>query len=599
MNELYGLILCFSLLLFYFFTGRIVASHTLFGRNFASSSLYNTITAMGLWCFTALLANALNINLSHAWWFYVAIVALLFLYLLSSNHEKLPREHSLTSPLAILIFLAPTLYFTLADVPKNIIELNTFMRNAQFLAEHNTLANNISDGKFALEGVTSPQNGLLSIFPSFIFQNTFFEGSFAIFNVILLAFTADAMVKLTDLKTRWSNLALIAAGSIFSITILNPFFTIQSLTTAAPDLIFASAILAACIPLCRERNLPSGLGALPTALILSFIIGTHQMGVYVVILILTLWFIRTLFEEKEFINLFFSGTVLITLPALTWHLWAFYTQEIELSQILSHSKNGVNILYLVQGQFSPLALLIIALLIILLSVEFLSIRRFKDIQDLFTQRGWLTIPTTFTCIYIALASYKNIGEISTHIQFIAVVPFWYIVTSWYKKSKWQKLAYEAPWALALSLAIVFMSVQSIMSTSIKQRYNDPELHTLGVAKAMAKSTLKAGDNIAVLDTPQQDIRYSSLMRYGLTRHEGQVKSVNELLRTSSLDADIFLHKLKEYNFQYLWLHTPTENDKKWLGRFLKTDKSYLFKVEEDKLLLIKIYPHPSYDHNDL
>ncbi|MFT7432536.1 MAG: hypothetical protein ACI9TY_000148 [Alphaproteobacteria bacterium] len=597
MAEILGITICLGVLLFYFFAGRIIATHTLFGRNYAAAGLHNIFSAIGVWYFIALIATILEIKLNIAWWIFTSIIVILYFYFLSSRHEKLPREHTLTVPLTILLFLVPAFYFVSADAPSQIQELLGYLRNSQYTASHFNVANSDASAAYGLEKVTSPQAGLLALLPAYILNTTFFSSSFAIFNVLLLAFVADTMVKLTDINVRWSNLALVSAGSVFALTVLNPFFSLETLTIANADFIFAAAILTAMVPLCREKSLPLGLGAIPAALILSVITGMHEMGVYAAIIIVSLWMIRKLFEEKTFTDSFFTLTVLIALPALSWHLWAFYAQDIELAKISTYL--NTDIIYIVKDSLSAFELLTLTAMLILLLIEIVSVRSYKDFKNLFTHNAWITLPTLFTCAYILVSIFSNENGFANRIQFIAVVPFWYIATSWYKNSKWRKFAYESPWALALSLAIVFMSFQSIASTSLKQRLNDPQQHTSNVATLLKENILAESDNLAILESTADSQLYSAFMRYGLTEHKGKVLNANKILASSSLDLDIFFLKLKEEGFNYLWVHSPTERDKKWLGRFLKSDKSYLFKVNSDKLSLIRIYPHPSYDYKSL
>lgn len=598
MDAFLGLVICLSVLLFYFFAGRIIATHTLFGRNYASAGLHNIFTALGVWYFIALIATVFEIQLNYAWWGFVSIIVVLYFYLLSSSNDKLPQEHTLTSPLSILLFLAPTFYFVINDVPTQIQELIGYMRNAQYTAS-NLTAVTVADSKaYALQNITDPPAALFSLLPVYIFKTSFFASSFTIFNALLLAFVADTMTKLTNLKISWSNLTLVSAGSIFALTVLNPYFSLESLTSAMPNFIFSAGLLTAIIPLCREKQLPIGLSAIPAALVLSVLVGIHEMGAYAVGFILCLWLVRTLFEEFKLIDLLFSLTILVALPVLSWHLWAFHAQNIEFEQISTYF-NSADVVYIAKNTLSPLQLLAFTAVLILLLIEVISIRKYADFKALFIRNGWLTIPTIFICAYSFVSILLNENSFVTHIQFIAVVPFWYIATSWYKNSKWCKFAYESPWVLALSLAVVFMSLQSIASGTLTQRLSDPAQHTLNVSKLLQKNILIEQDDIAVLESTHKNNLYTSFMRYGLTNHKGKVVNVNKTLTRSSYDIDIFRQKLRDNNFDYLWIHSPTTDDKKWLGRFLKSDKSYLFKVTNNKLRLIRVYPHPSYDFKDL
>ncbi|MEC8467576.1 MAG: hypothetical protein VXY83_04380, partial [Pseudomonadota bacterium] len=112
-----------ALVLFYFVVGRVVATHTLFGRYFASSILFNVLSAFAIWFLAALVALFLGVALDVMWWVYVAVCAAGLVFSWAFRRDALPSEHSFTLPFVSCLFLIPVFFFVWADVPAQMQEL--------------------------------------------------------------------------------------------------------------------------------------------------------------------------------------------------------------------------------------------------------------------------------------------------------------------------------------------------------------------------------------------------------------------------------------------------------------------------------------------
>lgn len=574
LDNLHIFIALLGIISLHFFVGRMIASHTLFGRNFAASGLFSIVSSLGLWLLIALVGLSWGMPLKTLWWVFVICGFALFVALLLSRHEKLPTEHSLTMPFIGLLCLIPSLYFAWGDVPVKVDEL---LIHLPFI------------GSLQLPSIVlleQPQNNLVSslfFYPlGFLFENI--QPVFALFNIILLIFVTDSLLKVTDIQVKWSNLPLVAVGGLLSVTVFNPFFTVHDMVEFNTDILLAASLLACIMPLCREKPLPSGFGLLPVGLILGVIAsGFGIVGFYSSITIGFLYILRASFDEKKWFEYIFGLLFILCLPVLMYYLRIGLWGQFSIFEYTKLTPKSMELLWL-------------AVLFFIFLTQMLSLKRGQAIHQLLVTYAWVSIPVLFSIAYIALSFWKEGTFTLSHIQFVALVPIWYLVTSWYKNSKWSTFAYESPWALAMGLIVIFVAAQSFVSGTLTERYNDPSQHVLQVAQEFSKEGVTNDDAIAVLEHSNINGAnyYSALLSYGLKGHQAPVMNVDNLFMKSARDIRLFHMNLIRNNFKFLWLHTPKIDDKAWVGRFLKMDRSYLFKITESGLQLVQIYPHPSY-----
>lgn len=568
-----------GVLLFYFFAGRAMASHTLFERNFASSGLFNITSAVGLWLFVVLVGVSWGMPLTAIWWFFVGSAVVISLLRLFSRYEGLSGEHSLTFPVIGLIFLIPTLSFVWGDVPLKVDEL------VYQLPWLKTL--NASDVATLYNPSSSLATGLI-VYPITLFMGNI-DTVFALLNVVLLVFVADGLLKMTDIQTKWSNLPLLAVVSLFSLTVLNPFFEVKNLTSFNENYILSVVIIAAVMPLCREKEFPHGFGALPVSFILALMIcGFGFVGFLAASALIVLYILRSLFDNKKWMEYFFGSLFVVCIPLLSYYLyiglWGDFTQD--------------NDFYISLSSFQ---LLWLALTVIVFLTQVFFHKGTGFFARFFIAESWVTMPTVFVVSLISLCWFKGVELPVTVLQFVVLIPMWHLITSWYKNSKWSRLAYESPWVIAFGVGVFFVSAQSFVSGQLTERFDDPSIHIQQIAKELPKEGVNAEDSIAVLEhgVNNGSVYYSALLAYALNNHQAPVVNVDEIFRKSVGDIRLFHMALMNNNFKYLWLHTPKESDKDWVGRFLNVDKSYLFKVTSTGLSLVQIYPHPSYSFSAL
>ncbi|MAI08574.1 MAG: hypothetical protein CMF61_06405, partial [Magnetococcales bacterium] len=559
-----------GLIFFYFFTGRSMANHTLFERVFASSGLFNIISAVGLWIFMVLVGVNWGMPLTAIWWFFVASAVIISLLRLFSRYEGLSGEHSLTFPIVGLIFLIPTLSFVWGDVPLNVDELVYQLPWLKTLDTSDVATLYNPSSSFAI--------GLM-VYPLMLFMNNI-ETAFALLNVVLLVFVADGLLKMTDIQTKWSNLPLLAVVSLFSLTVLNPFFEVKNLTSFNENYILSVVIIAAMMPLCREKEFPHGFGVLPSSFILAMTACAFgEIGFFVTCIFIGLYVLRSLFDSKKWVDYLFGSMFVVCIPLLSYYLYAGLWGEFTQS----------NAFYI---SLSSLELLWLALTVIVFLTQVVFHKGSGFFNRFFVVESWVTMPAAFVVSLIGLCWFKGVDLPVTVLQFVVLIPIWYLVTSWYKNSKWSRLAYESPWVIALGVGVVFVSAQSLVSGQLTERFDDPSIHIQQIAKELPKEGVNAEDSIAVLehDVNKGSLYYSALLSYTLNARKAPVVNVDEIFRKSVGDIRLFHMALMNNNFKYLWLHTPKESDKNWVGRFLNVDKSYLFKVTSTGLSLVQIYP---------
>lgn len=567
-----------GLIFFYFYAGRSFASHTLFGRNFAASGLYNIATSVGLWVFLTLVGLNWGMPITAVWWVFVGVSVLMSLMRIFSRYEGLSGEHSLTFPIAGFVFLAPALSFVLGDAPLKVEELMYHLPWVQSLGGVDSATLYNPHSSFA--------TGLMVYPLTLLFEDV---GSiFAVLNIGLLVFVADGLLKMTDIKTKWSNLPLLGVVSLFSLTVLNPFFEVKSLTSFNSDYLLSVFIIALMMPLCREKEFPHGFAVLSAGFILGMLAcGFGAVGLLVSVVITALYLLRSLFDDKKWLEYLFGSIFIVCIPLLSYYLFAGLWGEMAQS-------GGF------YSAFKPIQLLWLALVVIVFLTQVIFYKGEGFFKRFFVIESWVTMPAVFLVSLILLCWLKGVELSTTVIQFVSLIPIWHLVTSWYKNSKWSRLAYESPWVIALGVGVFFVSAQSFFSGQLTERFDDPSIHIQQVAGEMAKEGVGVNNSIAVIEHGvRKDFYYTALFDYALKGHQAPVVNVDDIFRKSVGDMNLFHMALVNNGFEYLWLHTPMESDKSWVGRFLSVDKSYLFKMTDKGFNLVQIYPHPSYSYYTL
>jgi len=586
--ELKALALTFICVLVFSMLGRVftVYSYNAIGRTLTVTPFYAAIVGLGAWYAWFLLCTvALGVSLSTTLWSFFGFSFLWLWFGVKAFQVDEEMEHFWSHGVFSILLLIPAFIFAAGDAPLTAQELDvSFVHITNFL----------QSGYFeATADSVIPMAVASSLLPMSVLGNSFLMSSFALLNILLFALLAGAMVKAADIPVKWSNLALVSAGSLLALFLLNPLFNSGFLLSASGDFLFAITLFAACSSFFTQRALPTGWGVVPVAFILVLLVGLKEIGVIFAAVIFVLWLVRSAFEDVAHGAAWVLGLIFMAaLPAAAWFVWV-------------STVDGFSMFLLVEGQFSELlsekvkqlilfksSALGLTVLVLLLAVYRFVLGR-KTAIPFIAKESIVIVPAVLALVALLLSVIYPKQSSLEHVQFLLLVPLWYLGHRFYVQTTWQEIAYKAPWRIGLSLAVVLISWQAIQKDRLQERFVPSVEHTLRVATAFKESYLPKGAKIAVFDIPEQSDYHASMLRYGLGGF-ADATDVTPLFLQKRRNFPRFHLSLKEANYQYLWVHRLSGDVRGFFDGSLQPGSSYFFKVNPHSFELKGVFPHPRY-----
>ena len=316
-----------------------------------------------------------------------------------------------------------------------------------------------------------------------------------VFNILILIFTADLLTKTTGSDVKWSNLALISSIALLAVTLFNPLFDLTHVHRADATLLTSALILTAMAPTLRRKDIPTGLGAFPCALMLALLTGLHQNGILAALSIALIYCVRLFLDDPKWhFSKFFSLIILPGIPTLTWLMW---------QSLSTHNKVvlGIQEFSFFEPSLSWPILPAVMVFIIVVTAIVTAFSHFAHRQDR-DDYIWLFSTAFILVLYngACLIFTKTPAPVE-HLQFIILVPFWRWIRSWYETTALKKIAYQSPWALGLSIAIFFVVLQTVVP--LKNTQAPTAAHLSQISQLLKRNYLLNGDHIAVVDHPDR------------------------------------------------------------------------------------------------
>lgn len=555
--------------------GRLVNLVSSSHRSLYASPFYTFLTGSGLWLIVLLFGSiAYHVPLQFLWWGFFILSVLCFLTVLRTGRKGGVYEHYQSQVVMGVLALLPAFIFVAIDTPLLDVE---FVRELPFAAQF-------------LEGSFAP-HAWVGAWPIFITASlTGFEwvqSAPAVFYLILFSLASTAMLRLLDVKIRWSNLPLVVSGVLISLSLMNPMLELDLALSSLPDMMLAFLLLAAFSPMMMPKQLPIGYQVLPQALILSLLVCVHEVGIFWVGLLWILWFSRLFTQEKGYhVYGLFSAVLLVCLPLITFYVWGTEVAlEWPWAQIKEVNFSSLNISVLVeQAYFAGLSLLICVLSLLLLFVE-------KDKQAKWVEAHTLFIAVMAFVMTCVLFVYGFDIRFS-HTQFLMILPIWRFVMSWYNQSALKHAAYKNPWSIGLFILLLFWGAQAFFKPYLVQTYTPEMQHVAHLAEKFRLDPGLKDMHLAVLgaENPSPVVPF---LTYEL---EGKVRDRTALFAALDGDLDAYVKALRAEGDTHVWIHIPDDLMREKISSQLRSDHSYLFELQPGRLTLVRsgAFPHLNY-----
>lgn len=593
--------------------GRLVLAHTRMAD--AGSPLEAMMAGLGVWYLWFLgFQGLIGASLPVVWWIFIAS-ALALLLVLTKTH-RFDGESKMFWPVMVvgLILTGPAL-LTLTDAyPHLWSELAVYMKNADHILRLGGLPNPTEVKEFDIFAIGTPAAAIVANLPDIVMRGSFSGAMFAVLNLVVLVAAGAQMMRIAGFKAGWHNLLLVSVVGLVAVWQLNPVFNPNLDFAGCPDLLVAAALFAAAAPLLKNTPMPYGLGVLPNALALGLLVGLVPSGLGLFEVVLLLWVLRTLFEERALsLNDFLGWALLALVPVVSQFIWnAFLVRSgfapaapVDLASIFGQSlaPGLVALGHVLAGNI--FACLLFAVVMGLGLFKLLAIRGGRSLRVFLVDEASITYPFLISAIYLLLLGpvqpaadhVLGLGAVHNlqHVQFILLVPVWVLLAGWVRdNAPATGFLGRNPGVAAPVCALLFAGLMVARSPQLVPPMPAPLDHTFRVAETMRiQNMVPWGDKLGVLDSLNTRGYYAVAMGFGL-RHYAPVRPVLGLFTAANGNFDRFLDGLLHHGYKYLWVHSMDSNINNMIGGRLNPNDSYLYKVTENGLVPVASFPHPGY-----
>ncbi|MFZ2619665.1 MAG: hypothetical protein WAX89_02225, partial [Alphaproteobacteria bacterium] len=348
-------------------------------------------------------------------------------------------EHTWLWPLVGGLLLGPLWLWLANDVPTQTLEMGTI-----FPALHQ-----LWQGVWPLELWPSQ---VLVLMPFYAVWPAFTVAVPVVLNPVLLALSAQALAVTVGIRMKWSNLPLVAAGSVLGITVFNPLFTPAVLRDAHGVLLQALAWLLLAMPLTMPQALPRGLGVLPFALVAALLAMAGEWHWPLLLMSMGVWIWRTMVLEvhtlawKNIATTIAGWVVLACLPLCMVLLWQRVTVVADVPTLELYGPTRMWVLVLGCGA-----------LVGGLLARVLQVRAAKDIRVAIQ----LLLPWLVPVLLLATAVFTH-KQLNSHmlavLQLVLLVPVWTLWQMVYPRTVLQKWAFISPWGMGGVAMVVLLGL---------------------------------------------------------------------------------------------------------------------------------------------
>ena len=378
-------------------------------------------------------------------------------------------------------------------------------------------------------------------------------------NFTLCILALISMVRLCDLRVRWSNVSVVTGGLAFSFFALSPLISIKTLLSIQPDIIAGCALLAISAPLLKAGGLPfkgqAGLTAFAGALLAL----SAPDGIFYIVVLSIFWVMRSLKEPKMTRAGCLKSTVLILLVSgfgmsinrqfvsgvWPWEWHSFYTPSIE------------------------------ALTLIIIMGGLLLLWNIASLVRNIPKPSSLPLVTAYTCLWFGLFI-AGLPLTESVLGFVILIPFWQFAVSAYSRSTYAKTTYNNPWGwggafIGITFVLqIFYLPYTQQSDIIKED---------DIASVLSKAEAK---NIAIWDKDNAHT-YGSWI---FMKSAGKTQYFNAREWATETPRKGFLPYLQQRKADYLLITAPDKTISKILKTALPQEHVFMLKIGTQKFALV-------------
>lgn len=415
-----------------------------------------------------------------------------------------------------------------------------------------------------------------------------------VLNVMFIIMAVGGVAVASGITVRWSNVLLVAAGTLPAAAWLNPQLPMLGLAQATPELAVSMALLAAALPLMSGYALPTGIGALPPALALAWLATLSPLGLVWAGGIVVLWLVRGVVEHGPDGKNIFALSLLSSLPVMAWLLEQKALAPLGYGQLAALHNPGVLLNTLPQAFIAPppmvQQMLLLAWVTAILLGLFSLVSRWQQvggIRGILTISAWLSVPAFLAglaLIVVALAGRPEvIWPTLASLQWVLLVPVWRWWMVWYSGSSMRVRFFHSPWMYGGILAVAGMLVMQAAQPFAFQGIAPLASHALAVgATIQEKNLVKFTEPVAVVGggaAATGALSYALAGRAPVAEVQGEWDSLADLHR-----------QLRGKGFNYIWLAQPPEAQANRFGLNANMPETFLFRLQGDGLVLTATFP---------
>ncbi len=374
-------------------------------------------------------------------------------------------------------------------------------------------------------------------------------------NLILCVLALISMVRLCDLRIRWSNVAVVTGGLALSFVLLSPMISTGKVLEFQPSIIAACALLALCAPLLKHGELPFRGQAGLTAFAATLLTLAAPEGIFYVGVISLAWILRSMKETKMKRAGCIRGGIFILLAGVLgmsmnrqfvsgywpWEWQSFMTPSVEALSIV----------------------LISTILMLVWFVLSLLSRAHKPASLLLT----LALSIVWLLLFIGG---KPITE--AVLGFVLLVPFWQTAVHLYSTSSYARTTYNSPWAWGGAMMGLAFIAQVFYLPYTQYTHLPKENHILSTLNKFPVQ------KIAIWDKTEAN----NYGRWLMMKSDGHINYIDARDWAREAPRSKFRAYLQQKKVDHLLITTPDKTISKLLKTALPQEHVYLLRVDESK-----------------
>lgn len=401
---------------------------------------------------------------------------------------------------------------------------------------------------------------MLPLFHHFVSDFSFNEAAIAC-NILLCILTLITMVRLCDLRIKWSNVAVVSGGLSLGFLVFKPLLSLGTLLSVQPDVLAGAALIGLSAPLLKHGTLPFKGQAGLSAFIAALLTLTIPDGIFYVSVLCVFWVLRSMKEPGLTRSGCIKGAIFIFLTALVGlGMWRQFVSGAWPWQWQSFSTPSLEALALIMG------------------TAFLYLAWF-----MLNAFGKIKTPPSLNLVACYLALWLLLFIVGIPVTagvlgFILLLPFWQYAVSTYKASVYARTTFASPWVWGTAMMGIAALVQ-VMALPLTQEAPLPKTTQISSMLYNKKDMKK----IAIWDKHHAH----DYANWIFMHTQGRTQAKDARVWASDAPHTPFIAYLNAADYNYLLVTAPDKTLSKLLQVNIPEEHLFLFRVTPEKLQLIQ------------